>query len=120
METGISRRINTGRLPLLGAEAHLEQSIGDILTTPIGTRVMRPEYGSDIPRLIDAPMNKGWQLRVFAAIAAALDKWEPRIKLNQVTIRSVGVGYAEIALTYTIRESGETKTMTVTASKEAA
>lgn len=120
METGISRKIDTGRLPLLDADTHLEQSIGDILTTPVATRVMRPEYGSDVPRLIDQPMCKGWQLRVFAAIAAALDKWEPRISLNKVKIGNVGVGCAEIALTYTIKESGETKTMSYTASREAA
>ena len=54
MQTGISRTLNTGRLPVLEANAHLNQSIADILTTPIGTRVMRPDYGSNIPRLIDS------------------------------------------------------------------
>lgn len=120
METGISRALNTGRLPLLEAEAHLEQSIRDILTTPTGTRVMRPEYGSDIPRLVDQPMNKGWQLRVFAAIAAALDKWEPRVSLNKAKVGSVGAGYAEIAIIYTIRETGEVRTMDFSVTKEAA
>lgn len=28
--------------------AHLRQSMGDILTTPIGSRVMRHEYGSQV------------------------------------------------------------------------
>ena len=35
--------------------AHLRQSIGDILSTPIGSRVMRREYGSLVPALIDKP-----------------------------------------------------------------
>lgn len=45
----------TGK-PLSG-DAHLAQSVADILTTPIGSRVMRRSYGSLIPSLIDAPIN---------------------------------------------------------------
>lgn len=118
METGISRKLNTGRLPILQAKAHLAQSIADILTTPIGTRVMRPDYGSNIPRLIDQPMNKSWKLKVYAAAAEALDKWEPRIRLEKVAITAVGSAYAELELTYTIRETGETITSTITAARE--
>ena len=40
---GMDRR--TG-LPLSGIE-HLRQSIEDILTTPLGSRRMLPEYGSN-------------------------------------------------------------------------
>ncbi|MDO5562511.1 MAG: GPW/gp25 family protein [Synergistaceae bacterium] len=120
METGVSRTLEIGRLPLLAARAHLEQSIHDILTTPIGTRVMRPEYGSDIPRLVDQPMNKAWQLQMFTAVASALDKWEPRIKLGKVSISSVGNGYAEISVKYTIVETGEVVTTVITAARSAA
>ena len=34
---------------------HLRQSIRDILTTRIGTRVMRRDYGSRLPTLVDTP-----------------------------------------------------------------
>jgi hypothetical protein len=37
--------------------AHLSQSIGDILSTPIGSRVMRRDYGSALFELVDAPGN---------------------------------------------------------------
>jgi phage baseplate assembly protein W len=37
--------------------AHLRQSIADILTTPIGSRVMRRDYGSRIFQRIDAPLT---------------------------------------------------------------
>lgn len=107
METGISRRLDSGRLPLLEAETHLNQSIADILTTPIGTRVMRPEYGSRLPDLIDAPMNKSWKLKVYAAAAEALDKWEPRIRLEKVAVDAVSAGKAEITVKYRIKETGE-------------
>ena len=45
----------TGRT-ITGA-AHLAQSIADVLTTPIGSRVMRREYGSLLPDLIDDPLQ---------------------------------------------------------------
>lgn len=66
--------------------AHLRQSIADILTTPIGTRVMRRDYGSLLFDLIDQPDNGSTQVRLYAATAAALLRWEPRIKLTQVNI----------------------------------
>lgn len=34
---------------------HIGQSISDILTTRLGTRVMRREYGSLLPDLVDHP-----------------------------------------------------------------
>lgn len=117
MQTGISRTLNTGRLPVLEAKAHLNQSIADILTTPIGTRVMRPEYGSNIPRLIDQPMNKAWKLKIYAACAEALDRWEPRIRLEKVGIDAVSAGKAEISVQYKIKETGEESISTVTVTR---
>ena len=32
---------------------HLRQSVTDILTTPMGSRVQRRRYGSEVPELID-------------------------------------------------------------------
>lgn len=68
-------------LPLL---EHISQSAADILTTRIGTRVMRREYGSLLPELIDEPFNETTRLRVYAATAMALMRWEPRINLSRV------------------------------------
>ena len=57
--TGMSRTPADGRFEILPWQEHIDQSIGDILSTPIGTRVMRPDYGSRIPRLVDRPINQG-------------------------------------------------------------
>lgn len=70
----------------LGGDAHLTQSIVDILTTPIGSRVMRRSYGSRLPDLIDMPLNGETVIEFFVAAAEALGKWEPRIRLRRVTI----------------------------------
>lgn len=73
----------------LSGYEHLKQSITDILTTPVGSRVMRPEYGSHLPRMVDLPVNKGWISAVQAEIARAIGRWEPRLKLSLVTVVSV-------------------------------
>ena len=70
----------------LDALAHLRQSIGDILATPIGSRVMRREYGSLVPALIDKPDNLATRTRFFSAAASALMRWEPRLKVDRMAI----------------------------------
>lgn len=67
------------------------QSIADILTTRIGTRVMRREYGSLLPELVDHPFNDATRLRVYAATAIALLSWEPRISLSRVQFSGVSL-----------------------------
>lgn len=78
----------------LSGIAHLKQSIIDILTTPKGSRVMRPEYGSNLPRMVDLPINKGWLSAFQAEVVNALRKWEPRITIKQVKVTAVIDGKA--------------------------
>ena len=79
---------------------HLRQSVGDILSTPIGSRVMRREYGSLVPELIDHPDNNASQVRLFSAVASALLRWEPRFPLTRVGVQrdAERPGYALIEL----------------------
>lgn len=65
---------------------HVEQSIGVILTTPIGSRVMRREFGSELIDLIDRPMIPKVILAVYVAVASALSKWEPRFALSNCQV----------------------------------
>ena len=79
---------------------HLRQSVGDLLSTPIGSRVMRREYGSLVPELIDHPDNNASQVRLFSAVASALLRWEPRFRLTRVGVQrdAERPGYALIEL----------------------
>ncbi|QXZ13072.1 GPW/gp25 family protein [Pseudomonas sp. AO-1] len=78
---------HTGQ-PISGIE-HLRQSIADILGTPLGSRRHRMEYGSKLRRFVDLPVNEGWKSAVQAEVARALERWEPRLKLDQVRVISV-------------------------------
>jgi phage baseplate assembly protein W len=77
----------TGK-PITGI-AHLKQSIGDILSTRKGTRRERPEYGCDIPKMIDLPITRGWISTAQAEAARAIERWEPRIRLSRIAVVSI-------------------------------
>ncbi|AXA25907.1 GPW/gp25 family protein [Pseudomonas putida] len=91
---GVDRR--SGQ-PLSGV-AHLRQSIEDILTTPIGSRRMRPEYGSELRRYVDLPVNDGWKSAVQAEVARSLGRWEPRLQLDRVRVVAVVGGQITLEL----------------------
>jgi phage baseplate assembly protein W len=103
--SGMSR--TTGAL--IGGAQHLAQSIADIMTTPVGTRVGRRDYGSRILDLTDAPVNATTRVRLFAATATALLRWEPRIKVQRVALSAIDGQAGRFALTVSgeVRETGD-------------
>lgn len=80
--TGMSRS-NGHRLDAL---AHIQQSVHDICTTLIGTRLTRRNYGSLVADLIDQPMNPMTRMRLISSIATALIQWEQRVRVQQVRL----------------------------------
>jgi phage baseplate assembly protein W len=90
---------------------HLRQSITDILMTPIGSRVMRRDYGSRLPELVDAPMNGETIMDLYAATADALQTWEPRIQVTQVSLSSATPGAVEIDVTGIYLPDGQVVTL---------
>ena len=80
------RGVNAESGRRLSGREHLRQSVRDILTTPIGSRVMRRDYGSRLFALIDRPLNAGAKAAFVAATADALDRWEPRYRLRSVAV----------------------------------
>ncbi|WP_320739544.1 GPW/gp25 family protein [Enterobacter sp. 241F3] len=64
---------------------HIRQSVRDILVTPVGSRVMRREYGSLLSQMIDQPQTPALRLQIMAACYSAIQKWEPRVDLSTIT-----------------------------------
>lgn len=88
----------TGRA--IGLADHIAQSVADIVTTPLGSRVMRRDYGCLLPLLLDQPDNAATQIRLHAAVAGALLRWEPRVRLTAIALHRQPdrPGYAELQL----------------------
>lgn len=94
----------TGR-HLAGIE-HLRQSVRDILCTPIGSRVMRRDYGSRLFQLIDAPVNRATLMQIYAATIEALARWEPRIRVEQVRAATAAPGRLSLDISGTYVPDG--------------
>lgn len=69
--------------PITDEVEHIKQSVADILTTQIGTRIQRRDYGSNVPKLIDRTISPVLMLQIAAASVTALSKWEPRLQISQ-------------------------------------
>ena len=57
---------------------HLKQSLVNILTTPIGTRVMCRDYGSPLFELVDQPINRLFQRELMFEKEHRFRKWRIR------------------------------------------
>ncbi|KQM21939.1 GPW/gp25 family protein [Novosphingobium sp. Leaf2] len=66
--------------------AHLAQSIGKILCTPLGTRIRYRDFGSLLFELIDRPINAATIMLMRAATAVAIRQWEPRIAIGKIGV----------------------------------
>lgn len=97
---------NTTGKELSGLD-HLRQSIRDILSTPLGTRVMLRDYGSRLFQLVDAPLNRGTIVEIYVATIEALAKWEPRISISRVVAESITAGKITLTLEGTYLPNGK-------------
>ena len=90
---------------------HLRQSIRDILTTTVGSRVMRRDYGSELFRLVDAPMNRATLLRIYAATVGAITRWEPRFKVTRVRAETAEPGRVVLEVSGEYLPNGQAVTL---------
>lgn len=110
--TGMDR--HTGRR--LSGWPHIKQSIIDLLTTRVGTRVERRPYGSDAVALIDRPSSPETVLDRFVAIAEALDRWEPRVELTGFRlVQADAAGQSVIGIDLRERSTGIARDVEVAA-----
>jgi uncharacterized protein len=80
---------NTGRW--IAGWPHTSQSLVDVITTPLETRVLRRIYGADDDTLQDKPQNKAIITKAVMAVAVPVARWEPRVELSHVSIAAASV-----------------------------
>ncbi|NQS81490.1 GPW/gp25 family protein [Pantoea agglomerans] len=81
------------------------QCVRKILTTPVGSRVMRRNFGSAVPDLVDGPKNAVTRMQLMSATAIAIAQWEPRITLTMVNVQYSASGAASAELAATLNEA---------------
>ncbi|HFK7950544.1 baseplate assembly protein [Escherichia coli] len=93
---------------------HIRQSVRDILVTPVGSRVMRREYGSLLSALIDQPQTPALRLQIMSACYSAIQKWEPRVSLSTIAFeRGEDDGAMYVDMTGTRSASGQPFSITL-------
>ena len=95
---------------------HVRQSVRDILITPVGSRLVRRDYGSLIPELIDRPQNDALRLQMMAATYGAICRWEPRIRLTSISFETGDAGEMYVDITGMRTDTGASVSTTVSLS----
>ncbi|EFI6528050.1 GPW/gp25 family protein [Escherichia coli] len=95
---------------------HISQSMRDILLTPVGSRVMRREYGSLLSALIDMPQNPALRLQIMVACYSAIQKWEPRIRITAISFETGDAGEMYVDITGMRTDTGASVSTTVSLS----
>jgi len=94
--------------------AAVRQAILLLLSTRPGERVMRPEYGCNLHRLIFSPNDDTTAGLAIHYVRDALRRWEPRIDISGLDAgRNPDVaGRLDIVLNYRLRSSLRAETLT--------
>ena len=70
-----------GRIDMVQDDASIRQSLLLLLSTSPGERVMRPEYGCYLRRLVFAPNDETTAGLAIHYVRQAVGRWEPRVEI---------------------------------------
>jgi uncharacterized protein len=95
----------TGGVAVAEYENDVQQSIRIILGTEPGERLMRPDFGCGIHRVVFETMDVETMTRVESAVRESLGKYETRIEILELVVDPLHAleGKLLISLTYRIR-----------------
>ena len=103
----------TGSVALVSSDEEIRESMRLVLGTACGERPMRPEFGCGIHDLVFAPANAATAGRVAYEVRTSLERWEPRIEVDDVDVRfepdQPGVMY--VAVTYALRGTNDPRNL---------
>ncbi len=80
MEAGLQVS-RTGGIAMVEENASVRQAILLLISTRLGERIMRPNYGCNIHSLVFAPNDDTTAGLAIHYIRQALERWEPRIDI---------------------------------------
>jgi len=107
-KTGAGLRLsNRGGIDMVEEHASVRQAILLLLSTRPGERIMRPNYGCNLHRLIFAPNDETTAGLAIHYVNQAIERWEPRVEVLRVdALRApelVSSATLEIVFEYRVR-----------------
>jgi phage baseplate assembly protein W len=103
----------TGSIALVRGDREIAESIRLILATAPGERPTRPEFGCAIHDLVFAPADAATAGRIAYEVRLALERWEPRILLDDVVVSfaEADAGRLRIDVRYRLRGSNDPRNL---------
>jgi phage baseplate assembly protein W len=94
-----------GQIQMAAGEESIEQAIWLILATAPGERMMRPDFGCGLHRLVFAVNDAGTIGTVQREVRDALVMWEPRIDVLAVDVETKYRSELLINISYRVRST---------------
>lgn len=96
-----------GVLRYSNGNENVAQSLRLLLMTSLGERLMRPDFGCAVPRLVFAPGTVQFINLLETTVREAVIEWEPRVELVDVIaeLDSEDATHATIDVSYLIRRT---------------
>lgn len=69
-------------------EEQVKETLRAILMTRKGERARKPEMGSELHRYLFRPLSQALLAEIQAEVRGAITRCEPRVKVNEVQVRS--------------------------------
>jgi uncharacterized protein len=94
-----------GGIETVADDEAIRQSLMLLISTRPGERVMRPEYGCDLARLVFSPSDATTAGLAIHLLRQAVERWEPRVEVLNVDagLDPEEATRLEIVLDYRIR-----------------
>lgn len=104
-----------GTIQMASDEEDVRQAIGIILSTAPGERPMRPEFGCGVHDCVFERIDSETFGRIDHEVRAALDRWEPRIDVDEVALDTSAEDHAggvvRIEVRYRIKATNDVRNL---------
>lgn len=109
-EAGIRTSLS-GCIEMIEEPGSVRQAVLLLLSTRRGERVMRPEYGCDLHRLVFLPNDDTTAGLAIHYVRKAVEAWEPRIEILKLDASQCpeDAGRLDVVLEYRVRTTQGTE-----------
>jgi len=76
----------SNRVEMVEADDDIKQSLKILLSTTIGERIFRPDYGADLNSIMFKRLNEETKNKLVELVSEAIFKSEPRVKVEGIAI----------------------------------
>ena len=83
-------------------EQDVRESLRILFSTALGERIMLPEYGSPLDRLVFQGINTTLASQLREALRQAIITWEPRVEVGEIEVQTEATteGWVQVIVYY--------------------